>query len=223
MKFYPLIIEPQYLKLGYLYQAMRASDSFKKGESFRNINDTIYFLHRSEAVDLVLISACFTSEEVKHFRSRALETPGGKEAAFVMMMPVDDEARENVAHSVIDGLDGVLFSPYSVESVREVAKIAADVRAKFEKGRMSAAMRILLPNLTNSLDDLAICLKDKSNDSVARKNLSKALDSISSLRSSMPAEYLSALESVLRNAKPRSEEGPGYAGASKRIRARFGK
>jgi response regulator RpfG family c-di-GMP phosphodiesterase len=222
-RFIPIVVEPDSMKQGYLHQAIRAESSFMKLRCFRNIDGTIKYLRSSEPVDVVLISSTYSQYVINHFVSAAKESKGGKEAAYVLFTPMEIDSRETIASSMIDGMDGVLFSPFSVHSVQEVARIADQVRKKFELQRKKAALFLLLPNVTKALDDLALALYQGISTVPAKKKLVSTLDKISPLKKDLANEYYTGLFSLLEEAEPRSSDTGLYSGASKRLRQKLNK
>lgn len=222
-KYIPLIIEPDNQKLGYLYQAVRAEADFVSVKSFRNIESSIQFLRSTERVDVVLISLDFSQYVISHFIEAAKESRAGREAAYVLLSPTDQDARENVAISMMEGMDGVLFSPFSVHSVKEVARIAEQVRKKFDDQRKKAAMMLLLPNMTTALDDVAKAIYDGVNVTPSKKKLMQSVERISPLRKEMLDEYYTNLFTICEGSRPRSSDGIQYTGASSRLRKKLNK
>jgi response regulator RpfG family c-di-GMP phosphodiesterase len=224
-RYIPIVVEPDLRKQAYLHQAIRAEPEFKKSKGFRNVESSLKYLRSSESVDVVLISSEFTQYVINHFISAAKESRGGKEAAYVLCAPMDKDSREDVAASVIEGMDGVLFSPFSVHSVKEVARIAAQVKKKFELKRKKAALLLLLPNVTNAIDDLSKLMFEGSNISPAKKKLMSSIDSIAHLREDLMEDYYSALFSLCESGRPRPTNSMSlnYTGASTRLRKRLNK
>jgi DNA-binding NarL/FixJ family response regulator len=220
-KYQPLVIEPDTLKQAYLYQAIRAEPDFGKPNSFRNLESALKYLRSSPPVDVVLISFEFTQYVINQFMLAAKESRGGKEAAYVLLASTNENSREHVALSMMEGMDGVLFSPFSVESVKEVVRVAEKVRKKFEMERKKAALLVLLPNVVSSLDDLAKVIYENGNTLPAKKRFMSTLDSINLLRKDLPDDYYYQLFKLCEESSPRSLSSRGrYVGASKRLRSK---
>ncbi len=211
------------MKQVYLNQVIRAEPEFTRLHGFRNVESSLKYLRTSEPVDVVIISSDFSQYVINHFISAAKESRGGKEAAYVLFSPMDQDSREHIATSMMEGMDGVLFSPFSVHSVREVARIAEQVRKKFEMERKKAALMLLLPNVTGALDSLAKAIYEGVNVTPAKKKLMSSLDSITPLRKELMEEYFSRLFVLCEEAKPRFKEGSAYTGASTRLRKKLNK
>jgi response regulator RpfG family c-di-GMP phosphodiesterase len=219
----PIVVESNSMKQGYLHQAIRAEPSFMKLRCFSNIDGTIKYLRSSDPVDVVLISSTYSQYVINHFVSAAKESKGGKEAAYVLFTPMEVDSRESIANSMIDGMDGVLFSPFSVHSVEEVALIATQVRKKFELQRKKAALFLLLPNVTKAIDDLAFALTQGMSTIPAKKKLVSTLDKIAPLKKDFASDYYTSLFSLLEEAPPRFIDPVSYSGASKRLRKKLNK
>lgn len=220
-RFVPIVIEPNSFKQAYLYQAIRSEPSFIRLKGFKNIESSLKHLRSSEPADVVIVSYEFTQYVINQFIKAAKESKGGKEAAYVLFAPMDENSREHIALSMMEGMDGVLFAPFSVESVREVALVAERVRKKFEMERKKAALMLLIPNVTNAIDDVARAMIEDKNVIPAKKRLMKSLESIAPLKKDLMNDYYERLFELFDQAKPRPPDNLAYMGASKRLKKKL--
>lgn len=216
-RFSAIVIEPLDAKRGYLHQAILSDPNFRKLKGLRNIDEALKVLRGGAPFDVILISASFKSERIKYFITEAKLTPSGKEAAYIIITPASVQNRENIAKGMLDGSDGFLFVPFSVESMTEVAKIANAVSLKFEEERKKAALRILLPNITEALDSLATLAIEGENLAAGRARLKKAMAPVLPIRAELPDEYFDQLSSFCEKCHPRVISK--YKTASKRVQA----
>ncbi|HMO16689.1 MAG TPA: hypothetical protein PJ989_01220 [Oligoflexia bacterium] len=216
-RFSAIVIEPVNTKRGYLYQAILTDPHFRKLKGFREIDEALHGLRGGAPVDVILISATFSSERIKAFIAQAKKTESGKEAAYIIITPVDIQTRENVASSMLDGSDGFLFIPFSVDSITEVAKIADAISQKFETERKKAALSILIPNITEALDSLATLAQEGENLAIGKARLKNAVRPVIAIKDQIPDYYFEQLAKYCENCPPRVLAK--YKTASKRVQA----
>ena len=120
---------------------------------FKEINDKITV--SKQRVDVIFISNRFDSNEVAAFISSAKQINSTQDAAFVMLMRAQDKESAAVATSVLGGADGLLFEPYSVDQLQEITALADKVRKERSGAREEAALRFLLSDIINQIDQIA--------------------------------------------------------------------
>ena len=215
--FSALIIEASPSKRSYLWQATLSEPSFGRVKGMKTLEESLAHLQEGNVFNVLLLSNSFSRTQLANFISKAKESSGGKEAAYVLVLPEDDQTRETVALTMKDGMDGFLFSPFSVSSLKEVAKIAASVKLKFETEKRKASLMLLLPEVSLSLDALA-AQKIKGKDFADKDKVFKAqAANLKDVAYDFRDLYIDMLMQVCERAKPR--QLPSYKGASQRVKA----
>lgn len=216
-----LIVEPNASKRGYLWQATLHEPQFYRVKGLKSLEETLVFLG-SNVSDVLLISSCFPKSKVASFVEQARTLSGGREAAYVTVVPAEEQTKENIALNLMDGLDGFLFIPFSVSSLKEVAKIAGRVKKKFEGEKKKAALKLLLPDLSKAVDNFAVSRMIKSNLEIEMKeNLLEAFGAVKNIAIEFRGDYIDILTEFLESAPPRTL--PAYRGASERVKQMYEK
>lgn len=216
-----LIVEPNASKRGYLWQATLHEPQFCKVKGLKTLEDALSILGGNN-FDVILISSSFSKDRVATFVSSSRMIAGGREAAYVTVVPAEEQTKENIALNLLDGLDGFLFIPFSVSSLKEVAKIAGRVKKKFEGEKKKAALKLLLPDLSKAVDNFAVSRMIKSNLEIEMKeNLLEAFGSVKNIAIEFRSDYIDILTEFLESAPPRTL--PAYKGASERVKQMYEK
>jgi hypothetical protein len=105
--------------------------------------------------DVIFVSHHVPQEQIAPFIKDAKSTPGGQDAAYILVLPTKEQASGDVAQAMMIGADGVLFEPYSVDILVEITLLAAKVRRERRTARDEAAFKFLLSDLIQQLDVLA--------------------------------------------------------------------
>ena len=168
---------------------------------------------------MVLITSTIDRDEMRSFITASKISEGGKEAAYVMVLKANHQDAENIAFSMMEGTDGFLMEPFSVDSLRQVAMIAARVKGEFERARQRAAIALIVGDIMKSLDDLANA-KILGDDTVQqRKKLVTSTRALKKLKSGNDLQlYYDLAPEMFEAGTPRPSLG--YGGASKRVRER---
>lgn len=214
--FSALIIEPSASKRSYLWQATLSEPSFSRVKGIKSLEEAIFHLQEGNAFNVILLSNTFKRQQIASFIEKSKASSGGKEAAYVLVLPEDDQIRETIALTIKDGVDGFLFSPFSVNSLKEVANIAASVKLKFETEKRKASLLLILPDLTKALDSLSL-LRLKGKDFSEKEKVFKTqANNLKEIAFDFRDLYIDLLIDECSHCKPR--ELPAYKGASKRVK-----
>lgn len=106
-------------------------------------------------IDVIFISGRMDKDETTSFIQSAKALSTCQDAAFVMVKSSADKQSASVAESVLSGADGLLFEPFSVDQLNEITNIAARVRKERGNAREEAALKFLLSDVINQIDQLA--------------------------------------------------------------------
>ncbi len=138
-----------------LKQATASVHHFGKVSQATTLKDALGKLTVEVSTDVCFLSYRFDREEVLGFIREAKNTRGGQDTAYIVVLPQKDQSSSTVATSVLAGFDGFLFEPYSVDQLIELTQLAAKVRKERAGAREEAAIKFLLNDLINQVDQIA--------------------------------------------------------------------
>jgi response regulator RpfG family c-di-GMP phosphodiesterase len=105
--------------------------------------------------DVVFISNNFSEGEVTDFIARAKEHKGGQDAAFIRVLKSKDQQNSAVAQGMLQGIDGFLFEPYSVDQLVDITTLSARIKKERSDTRQRLAIELLLSDVMKQLDLVA--------------------------------------------------------------------
>ncbi len=108
--------------------------------------------------DIVLISAKLETARIAEFIAQSKLTPGGQDAAYILVISASDQNSASIAINVLAGADSFLCEPYSVDSLMEISKLSATVKQQRLRERQEGAVRILVDDVVRALDALSLCI-----------------------------------------------------------------
>lgn len=215
-----LIIDSNPLSRGFLWQATLAESHFRKVKAVGNLPAAIAQLNDNR-FDVILIPSTIAVDEAKQFVSDARHTEGGKESAFVVVLKLPDQTTEKIATGIMDGTDGFLFEPYSVESLKRVASVASKVKGEHERRRKEAATRLLIADIIEKLDTYSSAVqadKGAMSHSRERKEFLKAAATLKKFKQIDLGIYYEVAPGMFEAALPKLII---YRGASKRLKKKL--
>ncbi len=215
-----LIIDSNPLSRGFLWQATLAESHFRRVKAVSTLQAALDQLGNHQ-FDVILIPSTIDVEDVKRFVSEARQSIGGKESAFVVVLKVPDQTTEKIATGIMDGTDGFLFEPFSVESLKQVAAIASRVKGEHERQRREAATKLLITDLMRRLDEFALAVQaDKGAmiHSKERREFLKSSATLKKFRANDLGLYHQLAPEMFEAALPRLVV---YKGASRRLKKKL--
>ena len=216
MQLRALIIETNPTVRGYLWQATLAEPSFHNVKAVKTLDQALKQMCEGKVYDCVLMSGSIDREKTGAFVQKAKESPGGSEAAFVVVVPMSDQNRENIAVNILEGSDGFLFSPFSVASLREVAAIAMRVKRERARSKKQAALQLVMTDVSEILDSLTLAMFCGQPTDRYRRELKQATAALPRLVGEDTDIYYDALSDAFDQAVPRPKVE--YSGASERVK-----
>jgi len=138
-----------------LKQACSSVHQFGKVFQAQSLKDASARIGEGMPIDVVFISYRFDQGEVTNFIRDAKALKAGQDTAYILVLRSKDQQSSTVATNVIAGFDGFLFEPYSVDQLVELTELAARVRRERSNEREAAALRFLLNDIMNQIDQIA--------------------------------------------------------------------
>lgn len=216
-KFNALIVDPNAYSRANLWQVTLYDPNFNSVKAVSGLDDALEQLQIGFRFDVLLITSDLQTDQVRKFVPAAKQIDAGKEAAYIIVLKQTHQDAENVASSLIDGTDGFLLEPYSVDALRKVANIAARVKKKHESSRAKAAMTLLLKDVMPKLDAFAEAARKKKDAPTAEKEFRHIAASLQKLVKGHEDVYATVAGEIFQSAEPRPTKSK-YKGASKRVR-----
>lgn len=215
-----LIIDSNPLSRGFLWQATLAESHFRQVKAVSTLTVALTQLD-DRVFDVILIPSNAPIDEVKQFVTDAKQKNGGKEAAYIVVLKVPDQTTEKIAAGIMDGTDGFLFEPFSVDSLKQVAAVASRIKGEHERRRKEAAMKLVIGDLIKALDEYSAAVsndKGAFQNSRERKAFHKASATLKKFRGNDVGIYLDLAPPMFEAAPPRIKF---YKGASRRLQKKL--
>jgi len=117
--------------------------------------EAISALTLSTPIDVVFVSWRLGPDVIRPFIQKAKETSQGQDAAYISVMKSASEGNASVAQVMMDGADGILCEPFSVDQLVEITRLSTKVRGERYESRERAALSLLIPDILKQLDLVA--------------------------------------------------------------------
>jgi CheY-like chemotaxis protein len=214
-----LIVEPEGESRGKLKQTAMALTLFNKIHSVSSLTEVLERRIPHEHIDIVVLSYHFSQDDIWKFIEQAKAAPWGEDWAYVLVLKSSEQKSENIASSMIGGVDGFLLEPYSADSLREMAQIAATVKDKNERRRKKMALKVLLKEISGHLDALAFLHAYGKDGGRAERQMKQCCENLTKLCHEDMELYTESLLEVFEDLP--LLVNTSYRGVSKRVRDKF--
>jgi response regulator RpfG family c-di-GMP phosphodiesterase len=218
-RFNILIIDPDGKSRAMLKDAALSLPSFKKVHFSNSLDDAMKYGDGVDPIDVVTVSYRFNGDDVAKFVSNIKKTPRGREWAFVNVMKSKHQENETVAESMLNGMDGFLFEPYSADNLREMAEVTAKVRLKNEIAKKRGALELFLNEVTKHIDAISFYASQKRDPTIAKNKLTNSCNKLKRFKTEDWNMYTEVLVDVFSKVLPPATAQ--YQGVSKRVRERL--
>lgn len=215
-----LAIEPDSKSRMLLKQAMSLVPQFNDIILVRNDKPALELLRSGSFFDLIFISDRFDKNKISQFIKKAKETDTGFLAGYVLLSSTQKDAR-SVAKSLLEGIDGVLIEPYSIDSLQELSLLAAKVREQREEEKRKTILRFLASNVIYCVDIMAQSHLLNHSTFTVKRTIKRVNESILSFNNNKLVElYLDILtKSFMKVQKPIViVQECRYKGSSERVK-----
>ena len=206
------IIEPDPGARDRLRQACAASGCFDEIVMSKDSPEILEQVRSGNGFDVVFVSG--RVDQAKLVLSQLKATFSPRDTAYVL---VGERACSElgVISDLFDGFDGVLFEPFSVESLTEITELVARVQHDRAAARERIAIDLLVRELTGLIGELANCEQAGYRAPVTRRVLQEIRAVLAELSPEAAAYYYQALAEQFSSLHaPRRI----YKGVSNRIR-----
>lgn len=215
-----MIISPDLEARMRLKQAMAFVPEFKVVKVMATLTEGLQRLFSGEMFGSFFVSALFGHDVGCDFIRKSKQTEGGRDAAYIFTLSGEAHSAD-IANDLVQGADGFLVEPFSVEALQKIYQLAVEVRKQRIQVRQRASLRLLLQTAMDGIDEWAWNSSLEGVPPVSTPSrLGKVRDSILALPEDQIETYFEVLEEVFCEIqKPRIL---GYRGASRRLRKKYG-
>jgi len=152
-----MIISPDLEGRMRLKQAMAFVPDFKVVKVMSTLSEALQRLFSGESFGSFFISTLFGQDVAREFIRKSRQTEGGRDAAYVFTF--SGEARSaDVAEDLMQGVDGFLIEPFSVEALQRIYTLAVEVRKQHILARQRSSIRMLSQSAIDGIDEVALSL-----------------------------------------------------------------
>lgn len=220
-QFHAYVIDSDSRSRMLLRQAMTAVPEFTKITQLADLRDAISNIRMADECDLVFVSERFERKEVTKFFEELRKIKQSQDAAFIVILEGTRQAANDIAKNMLDGIDGLLFEPYSVNQLRELAELASKVKKERFGAREEAAIRFLLVDVIKELDRAAFLIQAGDEKSSAIQRFAESCKFFHTLDVVKKDLYFKILVEVFGNLPAPANLLSQYKGASQRLRRKI--
>lgn len=223
MSLQSLVIEADAINRNRVKQAMMALPLFGKCIMGGSIPDAKSRLPELDRIDIVFISDKIETSVIGSFIEELKKLPKSQDAAFVLI--VAGSRNSNLAEGFLNGADGILSEPYSVDTLKEITELAERVKKQRERIRAELGIQLLLKDLVHQVDNVASVQQGGLDPTRQLKKLEEIADAIEKLDPDLQQRYLMlAIEEFQKVPVPEAPKlKEQYKGVSNRVKARLEK
>ncbi|MCS6894070.1 MAG: hypothetical protein NZO16_05850 [Deltaproteobacteria bacterium] len=223
--FKAFIIDPDSDARLRLRQSTSSVPDFKSVIQFSSPSEAINQLNQSDHVDVLFVSNRFGKGIVKNFIQNGKQTKGGQDSAYVVVLPSLAEGKAILAEVMMDGADGILCEPFSVEQLTEITRLATRVKKERREAREKAAISLLVPEIAKQVDLVATIRNSGMEPETSFKVLKELMEKIKgrgefgiSVFVEMFVSHVIALPAPIIN-----QQVKAYGGVSRRLKSKIEK
>lgn len=218
-RFSILIIDPDSGSRATLKQVALSLPKFKDVGYCASLSEAMEKSSGFENFDVVTISSRFSEDDVKEFLVKIKKTPKGRNWAFISVLKPSPQQSEKMAKSLLIGIDGFLFEPYSADNLKEIVEVTAQVKTRKEAERRKAALEMFLKDISFHLDAVAFYCSQGRDALLAKKKLVEACNNLKSFKDNEFDVFIdTATEHFSKVQPPLTSQ---YNGVSERVRQRL--
>ena len=219
-----IIVDPQPDCRMRMKQVATAISNFRNIKLFDKLSSALELLgNKEESCDIVFVAERFGEEKIAEFRKEAERTIHGISAAYVLLLDPRHQKANRMASSIQQGMDALLFEPYSTDGVNEIIPIACSVHQDRVKVQEKAAFMFLVKEALGLLDKVSSELVNDRSPVREWKNFKDVAKGFANIESDMLERYFEVLIMETQSSKPAPDRSSVamYEGASNRVRERM--
>ena len=199
-----LIIEPYSYKRMRLHFAMKALPQAGRIEQYGSFEQARSALKEGAGATVIFIASDFEEELSQEFIRCVKETKRGANSAFIMTMRAGAQSSMHVTKGLLEGIDGFLFEPYSVNSLAESCTIAQSIYRIRRRERYEKAIELAVKDIVTNLEEVYGHVIVGRKPGVALRKLHNLGAFLRELDSDLLPLYVEALTKACASAPPRT-------------------
>lgn len=168
--------------------------------------------------NVVFISSDFENSKIAEFIKLGRSSSKGRDAAYILLTGAGDQTKTAIAENVLLGVDGMLCSPYSAESLVELSRLAQGIKRERMRERKEAAVRLLADDAAMHLDGVAWAMVRGQAPGTAARSLRELGATLKGLEPEWRPVFIEALTARCEQATPFVRPKPT---ASKRVQQKI--
>jgi len=167
--------------------------------------------------DVVIFSDDFHQEQIKQFIRRAKSLVKEKMGYISVVKPRNRELTK-ITETLVAGVDGFLCEPYSVDTLKEITKLAEKIRRFNQEQRVLGAAQAMILVMLDEIDKLAERSKiAPPTDKGFSAKVHASARMLRTLSKDSRSQYMELLFKICAKRQP-PLLGSGYRGASRRVK-----
>jgi hypothetical protein len=220
MKFNALVVDSDIQSRMRLKGAASSVSSFKSVQLLNDLKQAQNILTcGDESIDVIFLSSRCDRSDIRAFIAEAKKSQIGQDAAYVLLLGTSEQAHANLATNVLDGFDGFLIEPYSVDGLMEITHLASRVKGERSLVREKVAIKLLVREIIGQIDVIAQLKSGGAGASISINSLRETCSVLQKLEQHAHAIFHeSAIEQLIDAPVPQIKNTRIYAGVSKRIK-----
>ncbi|RMG41621.1 MAG: hypothetical protein D6719_08220 [Candidatus Dadabacteria bacterium] len=182
---------------------------FKDVRHVGSPHDALIQLNKDEEpVGAVFVARSFGKDVVSSFIANAKGTTRAQDAAFILILEASDQDSAAVTASLVEGGDGFLFEPFSVDTLKEITELAIKIRNKRLDLRERAAFKLLADDAVKYIDKVIEARLEGRDPGYDMKMLRKTEQAIANIGAESMPRFFSELGKHVLGLEPVQREVP---------------
>ncbi len=205
-----------------LKQAATSMHQIKSITLYADIQEAIKSIeYDPKFIDVVFISNRLPEMEAKNFIMGVKAVKHFRDAAFVQLLISTEDEDAQTTQSILNGYDGVLMEPYSVDALLNIVELTARIKKERREKREKDAISYLIQNIIKKVDRMAYIRASHMDIGTAIKRLKASCHVFESFDEANLNAYYEAAVEMFGNAVAYGDmhsKQQMYKGVSQRIR-----
>ena len=143
------------LRRDQLKSALHHAEEITNVKVFTGVGQALADVDSGEGFQLCFISESIPEDEFTAFLNSCRSNESVRDAAIIKVVAEQMELGTEQAKDLLNGADGEISQPFSVEKLLELAELTKKLQSERQKERECAAMEIMLKEMMGKLDLLA--------------------------------------------------------------------
>jgi DNA-binding NtrC family response regulator len=188
-----LVIEAESERRARCSQAARENNSFKRISAISNPREFSVRISQGQVYDVVFIGC---SVRVEHINDVVrVAKAHSEDCTCILVAGAHQQDALTLASTIMGGVDGFLYEPFSVDGLNQVAKIAQELKRVNNERRIKASIQLIIGEMLDTVDDLSFGKLAARRNSDSSGILGKLISTIQQFgNDSMPFYYEELVE-----------------------------